>query len=241
MGSTASAVSLDVNQAATSVVPSSSNAMSVHGEAVTFTVTVAVIAPWTGIPHGLVTFYDGESVLGTVEIDGTGVAEFTTTTLDLGPHSITASYGGSDDFLASDSQPLSQTVSQAATSVTVPDLLPNAASVYGELVTFKVAVTATAPGTGVPTGTVTFYDGMTAIGMATLDGSGEATFSTSVLGLGSHQITASYNGDANFLTSASSATTQTVGQAATTVTVASSLAPGRNWPINHLHGDGHRD
>ncbi len=95
----------------------------------------------------------------------------------------------------------------------------DATSVYGESVTFTATVAGTPPGTGTPTGTITFYDGPTDLGTGTLDGSGEATYSTSALSLGSHSITASYGGDANFLTSVSSAMTQTVGQATPTVSV----------------------
>jgi hypothetical protein len=60
-----------------------------------------------------------------------------------------------------------------------------------------------------PTGTVTFFDGSTILGTATLNG-GAATFSTSELALGQHNITAVYGGDANNLGSTSSVLAQTV-------------------------------
>ena len=104
-------------------------------------------------------------------------------------------------------------VNQAFTTTVLTS--SDATSVYGESVTFTATVDVTSPGTGTPTGTITFYDGSTDLGTGTLDGSGEATYSTSALSLGSHSITASYGGDANFLTSVSSAMTQTVGQAIT--------------------------
>ena len=92
-------------------------------------------------------------------------------------------------------------------------------SVFGESVTFTATVTANAPGSGIPTGTVTFLDGSTTLGTGTLNGSGIATFSTSALTVGSHSITVVYGGDTDFTTSTSSALTQVVNQDATTSAV----------------------
>ena len=58
-------------------------------------------------------------------------------------------------------------------------------------------------GTGTPTGTVTFEDGSTVLSTVTLSGD-TATFSTSTLTPGSHDITAVYDGEGSFLTSTSS-------------------------------------
>ena len=81
-------------------------------------------------------------------------------------------------------------------------------STYGDSVTFTAAVSPTA-GTDVPTGTVTFKDGASTLGTATLS-SEQATCVTSSLSVGSHSITAVYGGDANFAGSTSAALTQTV-------------------------------
>ncbi len=69
-------------------------------------------------------------------------------------------------------------------------------SAQGSPVTFTATVTASAGGT--PTGTVTFKDGATILGPATLNGSGVATYTTSSLTAGSHQIRAVYGGDTTF-------------------------------------------
>jgi hypothetical protein len=63
---------------------------------------------------------------------------------------------------------------------------------------------------GTPTGTVTFKDGTTTLGTGTLNGSGQATYSTSSLTIGSHNITAQYSGDGTFSGSTSSILTQVV-------------------------------
>jgi hypothetical protein len=65
-------------------------------------------------------------------------------------------------------------------------------------VTFTATVTAVAPGAGTRTGTVTFKDGATVMGTGTLNASGQATYTTSSLTVGSHVITAVYGGDGNF-------------------------------------------
>jgi hypothetical protein len=57
-------------------------------------------------------------------------------------------------------------------------------------------------------GTVTFYDGTTALKTVSVSG-GVAKFTTSKLTPGKHTITATYNGSANF-TSSSTSLTQTV-------------------------------
>jgi uncharacterized repeat protein (TIGR01451 family) len=88
-------------------------------------------------------------------------------------------------------------------------------SVYGQLVTFTIRVSAVS-GSGTPTGTVTFTEGALTLGTATLS-SGSATFSIATLAAGSHTITAVYGGDGTFPPSSSPALSQTVNQAALTV------------------------
>jgi hypothetical protein len=77
-------------------------------------------------------------------------------------------------------------------------------SSFGQTVTFTATVRAQ-PGfdKGTPTGTVSFYDGTTDIGNSNLNSSGVATLTASTLSVGTHSITAAYNGDANFLPSTS--------------------------------------
>ena len=74
------------------------------------------------------------------------------------------------------------------------------------------------------TGQVTFYDGSTALGTATLDATGTATLTTSFIALGSHTITAVYSGyqeiGAIYDSSTSPAVTETVTPAIQTITFA---------------------
>jgi hypothetical protein len=72
---------------------------------------------------------------------------------------------------------------------------------FGQSVTITATVTSKSSGT--PTGTVSFYDGTMNIGNSNLNSNGMATLTTSTLSEGTHSITATYNGDANFLSSTS--------------------------------------
>jgi hypothetical protein len=90
-------------------------------------------------------------------------------------------------------------------------------------ITFTAKVTSTA---GTPTQTLTFYDGATSIGTATLSG-GVATLTISTLAAGTHSITASYGGDPNFTIASSSALAQVVEDFGFTITAPSVTAlPG---------------
>ncbi|MGD0179230.1 MAG: FG-GAP-like repeat-containing protein [Terriglobales bacterium] len=65
---------------------------------------------------------------------------------------------------------------------------------FGQAVTFTAKVTSKGY-KGTPTGTVTFYDGTTNLGTANLNGKAKGTLTTSALAVGTHSITATYNGD----------------------------------------------
>jgi hypothetical protein len=98
------------------------------------------------------------------------------------------------------------TVTQASSSVSIAT--SNSSVVANTSVTFTATVLPQIG--GVPTGSVTFYDGSTTIGLRTLS-SGAASMSTTGLAVGTHNITASYSGDSNFTRSTSTtAITQTV-------------------------------
>jgi Bacterial Ig-like domain (group 3)/FIMAH domain len=76
------------------------------------------------------------------------------------------------------------------------------------------------PGSGTPTGTVSFYDGGTLLGTSTLSG-GAATLTVAKLSAGTHAIAVRYNSDPNFLASLSDPFTQTVRSAAEQVALLS--------------------
>src|SRR5207249_1418024 len=154
--------------------------------------------------------------------NASGVATFTTSAFAVGPHAITVVYGGDANFSTSTSAALTQTINQANSTTAATSSLNPAG--LGQTVTFTATVNAAAPGSGTPTGTVTFQDGTTSQGTATLS-NGTATLTITSLSVGSHTITAVYGGDTNFTTSTSAALTQIVSQASSTATLTSSATP----------------
>ena len=218
IASNSATVSQVVDQASTTTILTSSPESSYLGESVTFTADVAAVSPGSGTPTGSVTFMDGTTTLGTVDVSA-GVANLTTAALTLGTNSITAVYTGDADFTGSTSSPSQQLVGATSTALTAS---PNPSD-FGQSVTFTATVTAGAAGGSVPAGTVVFMDGTTDLGHSTLNDSGVATFSTTGLQGGSNSITAVYEGDTESVGSSSSAISQVVNPASTSTTVTSSV------------------
>ena len=156
-----------------------------------------------------------------------GPINFPTSTIPPGTYTITYAYSGNTNFASLTDASTALTVNKANTSTS---LISSAnPSAFGQLVTFTATVADSSGGsTGNPTGTVTFKDGATTLGMGTLSGSSPdtATFTTSTLSVATHSVTAAYGGDSNFTSSSTStALSQVVNPAATTTTIpnASSL------------------
>jgi hypothetical protein len=233
LSSTASgsgAVTQVVNQSATVTTLSSSANPSVFGQSITLTAGVTASAGGAGIPSGTVTFTDGAVSLGSVALDSTGRAALTLSSLAVGSHSITASYSGSTSFVASSSSPLSQAVNKNSIVINLTSA-PNP-STYGQTIVFSVQVAPAppggSPGTSPPTGTITFTDGNTVLGTATLDSTGKASLTVGLLAAGSHSIVASYGGDANFSKGSSSPYLHQVNQAKTQASLTTSMNPTTN-------------
>jgi hypothetical protein len=96
------------------------------GASVSFTANIAP-ASGSASPTGTVTFLDGQTQIGTAGV-ASKAAQFSTSSLAAGTHSITASYGGDGNFTGSTSSAVSVTVSTtpqadytltSATSLTV--------------------------------------------------------------------------------------------------------------------------
>ena len=138
---------------------SSSANPSVFGQGVTLTATVTANTPEPHTPTGTVTFEDGSSVLGTGTLNSSGQATLAVSNLAVGAQTITAAYGGDSSFVKSTSAPLSQQVGKDGTTTALS--VNTSPSFYDQAVTFTATVGVSAPGAGVPTGAVDFYDGAT--------------------------------------------------------------------------------
>ena len=187
------------------------------GQSITFIATLSSISPEVGVPTGTVTFYDGSTALATVNV-ANGQAQYITTNLTSGTHTITAVYNGNSVFGASISNALSETIIGIGSTNTL-SVSPNPSS-QGQNVTLTVAITGAGPA---PTGSVMFNDGSTAIGSATVT-AGVATLSLTTLSAGSHTIAAVYSGDGSYLPNASNTVTQVVNNSGG-ITLTSSMSP----------------
>ncbi|MGB8007890.1 MAG: Ig-like domain repeat protein [Terriglobales bacterium] len=94
-------------------------------------------------------------------------------------------------------------------------------SIFGQSVTLTASVSASF---GIPSGTVEFLDGSNGLGSGTL-ANGSTAISVSSLAVGSHSITAAYQGGPGYNPSTSSALNQVVTTATTTTSLASSMNP----------------
>lgn len=193
---------------------------SVYGNPVTLTAAISSTAVQP--PSGAVKFLDNGTVIGTGTLSGNpAIATYTSSSLTVGSHPITVSYAGDAYNTAVNSTiTLTQTVSQTQTAITVAALpSPGIAGA-------AVALTATVQvvtGSSTVSGQVTFTNGTTTLGTATLS-AGKATISLT-LPAGSYPIVATYAGDANDQGSASAAYVLTVLQATTQTAVTASPNP----------------
>ena len=143
-----------------------------------------------------------------------------------GTHQITVSATG----LSSASQ--TQTINQAGTSTSLTSL--SNPSVFGQSVTIEATVAVTAPGSGTPTGSVTFIEGgtcstpTTVLASTVALSSSKASFQTSALSVGAHTIVGCYSGDSDF-TDSNGSITQTVNKASTTTSITSTSPSGSQY------------
>jgi hypothetical protein len=147
---------------------------------------------------------------------------------NAGPHIIYAKYTGDTDYAPSQSPNYPVVVQPDNTATVVATSLTPA--ILGNPVTFTATVTAPY---ATPVGAVSFFADGVPLGTGTVNAAGVATYTTSILTVGTHAITATYaaslnsSGTLNFNPSASVAIPQVVTYppATTTTTLVSSVNP----------------
>ncbi len=197
---------------------------AVAGGPITFTATVSGTGP---APGGTVKFSSGKSTLGSPTIT-TGTA---TQTALLEPgnsgQTFTAEYQGDSNYAPVTSSGVTQTVTQANSSVAVAASSNPATA--GASVTYTATIRPVAPSALLPTGKVTFFDGSNQLGTAPIDTFGQAAYSTPAIVPGAHTITATYPGDTRLIGSTGilQLTTSLIASTTTLVMPASPSPPGQ--------------
>ena len=175
---------------------------AVFGQAVTFTATMTGVPSRASDPPGTVQFKDNGIAIGAaVPIvvgtagDNVSTAVVTTSALTFGNHVISAEYsGGGSGALSYNLNTGSlagnpQTINSANTTTTITDDTPDPTNV-GIPFDVDFTVAANAPGTGVPTGSVTVSDGVDSCNAALTAGAG--TCSITLTTAGARTLTAMY-------------------------------------------------
>lgn len=226
----------------TTTLPTSNTALSASpttallGASITFTANVTGESGSTGTPTGTVTFMDGPTTLSTVTL-ASGKATYATSALAVGIHDVTAVYSGDANFSGSTSSEVTVTINSATPINTTTSLTASPTSaLVGASITFSSTVTP-ASGGAIPTGTVIFMDGSSAIGVENLDANGDASLITSALLAGVHSITAVYSGSGSFNGSTSTAVTVTINVLPQDFTFTSSGASGSVTTANPTDTD----
>ena len=204
-------VSLTVNKATptVSLVPSANPAPALG--AVTFTATVSSAA---GTPSGSVSFNDGQTLLGSGTLVA-GVATYTSSSLTVATHSITAAYGGDANFSSLTSAATLEQINQIIPTI---NWSPPSAITYGATLSGILNASALNGGSGVA--------GSFAYTATPSGGSASTVTSATVLAAGSYTLAATFTPtDPTTYTSPSANVSLTVNKATPTVSLVSSLNP----------------
>jgi len=210
-----------VNATPTTTALGAAPASAIYGQPVQLTATVA-----PGAATGTVNFLDlnvsvggafySSLSLGTATLNG-GAAVLTLSNLSAGTHTIKASYLGDGNYAGSVSAIISVTIAQVTPVLTVSSSLNPSQPTDG--VTFTATLTPVSQG-----GTLMILDGQNIVSGPSTWTPGRVTVTTGTLTVGRHSITATWSGDANVAAGTSTALTQTV-QGATTTLVSAGAGP----------------
>lgn len=181
------------------------------------TLTAAVTAASGSVPLGSVTFNSGTTTLGSKSLNGAGTAALTLSSLAAGTYSITATYAGDSSDAGSTSPAVSVTVQSSTSPGTTTALSASYTTRLEGLPLSIYATVSPASGTATLTGSVNFMDGSALLGSASLDVTGTATLTTDLLAVGSHSVTATYQGNSTYQGSSAAAIDLQITQPATAV------------------------
>jgi uncharacterized protein (TIGR03437 family) len=211
---------------AASVAISAAPVAPIAGQPVTLTAIVST-SNGTTAPTGSVQFFDKGASIGTSPLTG-GQAQLTTTNLNAGLHSLSATYSGDSMFPSAPSSYLNLVVSKPSVSLTLTSKPMNAVSGQSITLTGTLSPSQDSPGLPAPSGSIQFYsqcvcgefgisNTQSLLGTAIVSNS-SATLTVTSLPAGASQIFANYSGDANWSPAASNLVTTMIGKAVSTTT-----------------------
>jgi hypothetical protein len=159
----------------------------------------------TGLTTGTVTFNQGATVLGTATLagaNGVETAKITVPGLTFGPHSITATYGGSTSYAGSTSLAAVVNVTKNATTTAVSAVSTTTPGSYKLSASVKILF----PGTGFASGLVTFVVDGGAPQIVALNAFGKAPLPVTFVVGSVHTVTATYGGGTTIASSTGTVT-----------------------------------
>jgi hypothetical protein len=186
--STSLPVIVTVNTVMTSTGISASTSSPTSGAVVTFT---ASVTSGSASPFGGASFYDSGTLLGTVSLVS-GTASFSTASLSMGSHRITAVFNKNATFRSSTSPALNITVAAASAALAKSLVLVNLQNNSG------AAVLSAMVANPVVAGKVSFLESGRILGTTSTDALGRALLPVSMLSSGSHNFSASFAGSSQF-------------------------------------------
>jgi hypothetical protein len=197
---TSSAIAFQIVAQITDTLGVAASAGSPVSSGTSFVVTASISSSVHGAPAptGTITFKQDGVTVSTVTVSSTQTS-FTTNTsaapLSQGAHSFSASYTGDSVYSASTSGTATASITGDQPTFTFSSNLGSYANVVQGTAVIFTATAGSVNGLAVPTGTVQFYLGSTALGGPVAMAGGVATYSTSTLSSGTNTITAAYSGN----------------------------------------------
>jgi hypothetical protein len=235
------ASSLSVTKVATNVSVTPPSPPLYAGQSFSLGVQVSHAVSGAPAPTGIITLFQGSSVLGSKQVipaADDASESFALGTLSPGTYSFVVQYDGDNVHEGNSVTVTDITVQQATTTVALTVLSPSSeatlsTSVFSQPIRLRAIVTSVIAGTR-PTGTVTFKRGGTTITTGTLvPDTGTSSQSrveviVSDLSVTTHSLTAEYGGNASFAASTSGAVSHTVGKASVSISATSINSPTRS-------------
>jgi Bacterial Ig-like domain (group 3)/IPT/TIG domain len=186
----------DVDKATTELVLKSSRNPGPYGSATTLTATLKVLLPGSGVPDGTITFLEDGTPVAIVPLGGKKVATYSLKGHPPGTGEYQALFSGDTGYEASESAPLNQTITKAATELVLKSSRNPAPTGYSATLTATLKVLP--PGSGVPGGAITFLQDGSPVASVPLEGKKVARYSLKGHLPGVFEFAAVYGGDTGY-------------------------------------------